>query len=133
LIVNDGIVDSAADTVSITTSNSAPVANAGPDQSTAVTNTVTLDGSGSIDVDGDALTYAWSLVTVPSGSAAALSDPAAEAPPFIADKQGTYVAQLIVSDPSAASTPDTVTITTLNSAPVADAGADQTVLAGHLA
>jgi len=32
LIVNDGKVDSAPDTVVITTENSAPVANAGPDQ-----------------------------------------------------------------------------------------------------
>ena len=33
--------------------NSAPVANAGADQSTLVGNTVTLDGSGSNDADGD--------------------------------------------------------------------------------
>ena len=37
----------------------APVANAGPDQATTNT-TVTLDGSGSSDANGDPLTYVWS-------------------------------------------------------------------------
>ena len=37
---------------------------------------VNLDGSGSTDVDGDPLTFEWSLTTVPAGSAAAISDPA---------------------------------------------------------
>jgi hypothetical protein len=35
--------------------NTPPVANAGPDQTVAVTQTVTLDGSHSTDVDGDPL------------------------------------------------------------------------------
>ena len=72
LTVNDGTAPSAPDTVTITTANSAPVANAGPDQSTLVNQTVTLDGSGSTDVDGDPLTYVWSLVSVPAGSSATL-------------------------------------------------------------
>ena len=60
LIVNDGKVDSLPDQVVIN-QNSPPTANGGPDKSVAVTTTVTLDGSGSIDVDGDPLTYQWSL------------------------------------------------------------------------
>ena len=133
LTVSDGTASSAPDTVTITTANSVPVSNAGPDQSTLVSQAVTLDGSGSTDVDGDPLTYAWSLVSVPAGSSASLSDPTAIAPAFVADRPGTYVAQLIVSEPNAVSTPDTVTITTLNSAPVANAGLDQTVVAGQVA
>ena len=132
LSVNDGTAASAPDTVTITTANSAPVANAGADQSTLVNQTVMLDGSGSTDVDGDPLTYAWSLVSVPIGSSASVSDPTAVAPTFVADRPGTYVAQLIVSEPNAMSAPDTVTITTLNSAPVADAGLDQTMAAGQV-
>ena len=128
LTVNDGTVDSAPDTVTITTSNSAPVADAGPDQTVFVTDTVTLDGSGSSDVDGDPLTYFWSFTSLPPGSAALLSNPDSVSPTFDVDLPGTYVVQLIVDDGLVDSAPDTVTITTLNSPPVADAGPDQTVL-----
>ena len=55
LVVNDGQVASVADTVAISTVNSAPVANAGADQTALVTQTVTLNGGASSDVDGDAL------------------------------------------------------------------------------
>lgn len=127
LIVNDGKADSAPDSVTITTKNSAPVAYAGPDQSIFVTETVTLDGSGSSDVDGDLLSFKWSLVSVPAGSAAVLSDAAAVKPSFTVDKSGTYVAQLIVNDGTVDSAPDSVTITTKNSPPIADAGPDQKV------
>jgi len=74
LVVNDGTANSASDTVTITTRNSAPVANAGPDQTVFVTQTVTLDGHGSSDVDGDTLSFAWSFVSRPNGSAATLAD-----------------------------------------------------------
>ncbi len=120
LIVNDGVVSSAPDTVLISTDNSAPVANAGPDQSAFVTDTVTLDGSGSSDADGDPLTYAWSFTSRPPGSAAALNDPTAEMPTFVVDLPGDYVVQLIVWDGTVFSTPDTVRISTTNSAPTAD-------------
>jgi hypothetical protein len=131
LVVNDGTVDSAPDTVVISTANSAPVADAGPDQSVFVTETVTLDGSGSTDVDGDPLSYLWSFVSVPPGSNAMLSDPTAVMPMFVVDAAGQYVVQLLVNDGSVDSAPDTVTITTLNSPPVADAGPDQTVFVGE--
>lgn len=125
LIVNDGTVDSQAETVTISTLNSAPVAVAGPDQSPHVTGTVTLDGSGSTDVDGDLLTYTWAFTSKPDGSTATLSDTAVVNPSFTVDKAGTYVVSLIVNDGTVDSQADTVTISTLNSAPMADAGADQ--------
>ena len=130
LIVNDGTLDSAPATVTITTTNSRPVAKAGPDQTVLVDTTVQLDGSASRDADGDALLYRWSLMAVPPGSAAMLSDPNVVNPTFQVDLPGTYVAQLIVNDGTVDSLPDTVRINTGNSRPVANAGPDQTVFVG---
>jgi RHS repeat-associated protein/uncharacterized repeat protein (TIGR01451 family) len=127
LIVNDGKVDSTPATVVISTQNSPPVANAGPNQTVQTQVTVQLDGSGSSDVDGDPLTYAWSFVSIPSGSAAALSNPTAVNPTFVTDKKGSYVVQLVVNDGHVNSSPAQVTISDINSPPVANAGQNQTV------
>jgi sugar lactone lactonase YvrE len=127
LIVNDGWQDSPAAITLVTTTNTPPVARAGADQSAFVNETVTLDGSASSDVDGDALTYSWSLIGKPADSVASLSDHAAVRPTFTVDKPGVYVAQLIVHDATTDSAPDTTTLTTENSRPVANAGLDQTV------
>ena len=125
LIVGDGALSSAPDTIIVSTLNSRPVADAGPAQALDTGSTVQLNGSASRDADGDTLTYSWSLTTRPAGSTAALNNPAAVSPSFVADLPGTYVAQLIVSDASLASTPATVlvTVTTPNRAPVAAASA----------
>ena len=128
LMVNDGTVNSAPDTVTISTENSAPVANAGADQSVLVNDTVQLDGSGSSDVDGDSVIFNWSLVSKPNGSNATLSNTGIVNPGFEVDVAGTYTVQLMVNDGTVNSAPDTVTISTENSAPVANAGADQAVL-----
>ena len=113
-------------TITPEAANQAPTANAGPDQTVSLGSLVTLDGSGSTDADGEPLTYSWSLISVPAGSAASLSSPGAVTPTFVIDRAGTYVAQLIVRDLASVSLADTVSITTLaNSAPVADAGPDQ--------
>ena len=117
LIVNDGAIDSSPDTVSISTENSMPVADAGDDTAVVTGATVQLDGSGSSDPDGTPLQTAWSLTSRPPGSSAALSDPGIVNPTFVADVNGTYVAQLIVGDGALLSAPDTVTIT---AAPGAD-------------
>ncbi len=131
LIVNDGAVDSAPDTVIISTENSPPVAEAGPNQSVHVGDVVTLDGSGSSDLDGDPLTYSWSVVSKPPTSGAVLSSPASQHPSLTVDKAGVYVIQLIVNDGKVNSEPDTVTVTTFNTPPVADAGQDQNAFVGQ--
>jgi hypothetical protein len=130
LTVNDGLADSAPATVSISTTNSAPVASAGPDQTVGVGATVTLNGSGSSDVDGNPLTFAWRLTSRPAGSLAILANSAGVAPTFVADRPGTYVVRLIVNDGIENGAVDTVTISTENSSPVTDAGADQTAAIG---
>ncbi len=58
--VSDGsLSDTASVTVTVNAVNDAPVAEAGADQSVRVSQSVTLDGSGSSDVEGDALGYGW--------------------------------------------------------------------------
>jgi MYXO-CTERM domain-containing protein len=118
LTVNDGKVSSAPDSVSISTDNSAPVADAGADQSALVGDTVTLNGGGSNDVDGDGLTFAWSLSSIPAGSTATLSNATVFNPAFLMDLPGTYVAQLIVNDGKVSSVPDTVSVTSGKANPV---------------
>ena len=130
LIVDDGEAGSFPDTVVVSTANSIPVADAGPDQSALLTETVVLDGSGSSDADGDPLTFSWSIISTPAGSGAVLTDANVQAPAFVVDLPGTYVVQLIVNDGQASSIPDTTTVSTENSLPVADAGPDQTVESG---
>ncbi|MBY0502302.1 MAG: hypothetical protein K2X03_00225 [Bryobacteraceae bacterium] len=113
LIASNQFSSSQPVTVTITSTNSTPVANAGPAQSVVagVSQVVTLDGRGSSDADGDTLTYAWTFTTRPNGSTATLTGPTSSQPTFVPDVAGSYVAQLIVSDPFASSTPVTVTIT----------------------
>jgi hypothetical protein len=99
--------------------NTVPVANAGPDQTTniLVGDVVLLDGGNSSDADGDTLSYLWSFVSVPPDSMVVFSDSTSDAPSFEADKAGTYVARLIVSDGGRSSTPDEVTIIVVAPAP----------------
>ncbi|MBI3304521.1 MAG: PKD domain-containing protein [Deltaproteobacteria bacterium] len=131
LLVSDGSLSSAPDTVVISTINSAPVASAGPDQSAPVGTIISLNGSASTDVDGDPLTYQWAFLARPLESTATLSEPTAVTPSFTIDKAGDYLVQLIVHDGTVSSEPDTVTISTLNSPPVADAGPDKSGQVGE--
>jgi len=88
-----------------------PIANAGPDQAgVQASDTVLLDGSASSDPKGKTLSYFWSLETVSPNSAAALSNATAVNPNFVADRPGTYVVRLTVSNGHRKSTPDTVSV-----------------------
>jgi len=91
--------------------NTSPVANAGPDQSVLTGGTVTLDGTGSSDPEGKALTFNWSISQKPLGSTASLSDPTSASPTFVPDLAGDYVIDLVVSDGSLTSLADSVIIT----------------------
>ncbi len=124
LVVNDGIVDSAPDSVELTLTNLSPTADAGADQVAGIGAQVVLNGAGSSDPDlCDVLTYSW---TQTSGPTVGLSDPAAAQLSF--DAPGTaasLVFELVVSDGEATSTADSVTINVVsNVPPVADAGPD---------
>jgi len=136
LVVSDGRASSASDTVSVTANapNPVPVADAGAVQNVLTGSLVTLDGSASFDPNGDQITYAWSFISVPAGSAATLSDATSVTPNFMPDLPGAYVVSLVVNDGTSNSTPATVTVTATiaNAAPVADAGDAQNVMSGTL-
>jgi hypothetical protein len=89
----------------------APVADAGSARR-VVTGTVTaLDGTASRDPGGLPLSYAWSFLAVPPGSAAALRDPHLASPSFTPDLTGSYDLQLVVSNGTRSSAPAHVSIT----------------------
>ena len=86
---------------------------------------INLDGSASLDADGQNLSYQWSLLSTPEASQAQLNSPDTVKPSFAADRPGIYLAQLIVSDGLLTSDPDTVSIeipgALLNHAPIIQA------------
>ena len=112
LIVNDGIEDSAADTVDITVNdNNVPVADAGADQSVDELTVVTLNGTASTDADGQAITYSW---TQTNGTSVTLSNSTAAEPTFTAplvNSTEVLTFQLIVNDGIEDGAVDTVDVT----------------------
>ena len=113
LVVKDANGSSAPSTVSVSTTpiNVAPVADAGPDQLVAPGALVALDGTASTDINGDPLTYQWTLLSKPAGSAATVLQPTSPQPTFVADFPGAYVVGLAVSDGKLTSSVAAVTVT----------------------
>jgi hypothetical protein len=98
-------------TVTASNVNLAPVANAGGGLNVYIGTTVTLNGTGSYDPNGDSLRYAWAFVSRPTGSSATLSGASTATPSFITDVAGSYVIAIAVSDGSLVSPISTTTIT----------------------
>ncbi len=95
----------------------APIASAGANQTVAPGAVVTLDGTGSTDPNGAALTYSWNQTGGPtvSLSSATASKPTFTAPAATASV--TLVFSLVVQDSTFSSTPSTVTVTVTPPAP----------------
>ena len=111
------------DEVTITV-HSAPICQAGSDQTVLVGETVNFDGSGSSDPDGGELIYSWAF-----GTDATPATGSGEMPSCTYSTIGTKTVTLTVTDDEGATASDTVTIT-VHKAPIADAGSDQRVAVG---
>jgi hypothetical protein len=92
------------------TTNSAPIANAGIDQSVFLNSTVVLSAELSSDADKDTLGYAWSFSSIPNDSVATLSSDTELVPTFVADVIGSYRVNLTVNDTLLNSEVDSVEI-----------------------
>ncbi len=89
--------------------NSSPVADAGPDQIGVAAGQVILNGSGSRDPEGDALTFQWQQI---AGPAVALSGATSQSASFTAAANQSYSFRLTVTDSQGFSDTDTVTVST---------------------
>ena len=96
--------------VTVTGTNNAPTADAGPDQVANYNDTVFFSGSGSGDPDQDILSYQWSLVSQPGGSVVTLNNPNSIDSHFTPDHTGDYTIELVVNDGAVDSVADEVTI-----------------------
>lgn len=111
--------------------NAQPVADAGSNQEVSSDVPVLLNGGGSYDPEGSALSFAWVLDSAPAGSGLAVGDPsllgASVDASFTPDRTGTYVVSLVVTDTDGlASAPAYAVITVrAGQAPIANAGPDQ--------
>lgn len=109
---DDGLSATAEKSITVSPrANRPPSADAGPDQTVRVGETVQLDGSRSRDPDGDPLSFHWRFRSRPSGSQATLSDPTSARTTFVADAAGQYLVELTVDDGRGGADSDTVTIT----------------------
>lgn len=136
LVVNDGKIDSKESTVEVNAAkgNAAPVAVIkNISEEVQINKKIVLDGSLSTDSDNDTLSYNWTVESKPSNSVAQLSMSTSQNPSIIFDKVGAYKIGLVVSDGQLQSEKTFVAVEVVrgNSAPLADAGAAQTIKLGN--
>ncbi|MBL8898542.1 MAG: hypothetical protein JNM84_12975 [Planctomycetes bacterium] len=114
LVVTDeaGLASTPSQVV-ISSTNLAPIANAGIDQGGVVDQLVLLDGSASVDPELDPLSFTWALTSYPAGSNVVLFDAWQSTATFVPDLPGLYVAALIVDDGFGPSLVDEVVITVI--------------------
>ncbi|MEK6481684.1 malectin domain-containing carbohydrate-binding protein [Catalinimonas sp. 4WD22] len=109
--------------------NQAPLVDAGADQTIKLpANTASFTATAS-DSDGSIASYAWTTVSSPVGSEVTLSGESSEQLGVSVDLDGSYNFQVTVTDNEGATASDQVQLTVVsNYLPVADAGADQSVV-----
>ncbi len=131
LKVTDNNGASSSDTMQVTVNrapNQLPVANAGADVTiTLPANAVTITGSGN-DPDGNIINYLWTKISGPANYT--ITNPSSDVTNITGLVQGVYQFQLRVMDNDSATGNDVMILTVnaaLNKAPVAFAGADQSI------
>jgi K319L-like, PKD domain len=130
-------------TTTVQVNNRRPIANIGtnatpvalpsaPSIRVPVNTQLTLRATGSSDADGDTLTYAWSIVSKPSGSAATIVNANLSIAQYTPDFAGNYVLRLRVTDSAGAYSERTLGIDIGNYPPVAVIDKNRTtVLSGR--
>jgi len=133
LTVTDNSGVTATDQVTVTVNAAPPhvppVAVPGPDQNVNLpASSVTLDGSGSYDLDGTIVGYEWVQISGLGG--VTITNSSAAKAGLVGLQAGTYVFQLTVTDNFGAtgSAQVTVTVTGSSGGPVANAGVDTTIV-----
>jgi hypothetical protein len=128
-----GLQDTDTCVVTVKWVNTAPVADAGPDQQVVEGAHITLDGSNSWDTDGTIAAYRWRQT---DGTPVTLSDATSAQPVFTAPnvglQNGSLTFELTVTDDGGLQNQDSCIVNILweNAPPNASAGPDQTVAEG---
>jgi len=137
-VAEDCVAGSVCDGFTCDNANNPPVADAGPSQNAVANQLVTLDGSGSMDPDGDSFSIEWVQLTQDGDGQpiVAINDRRGVRPSFIAPNvvdPVSLVFQLTIDDGEASSTSTTtvnVSRNAGNTAPVAMISAPSTARAG---
>ncbi len=129
---NGSLVETGIDDVVITAvvnapTNQAPSVDAGADQSISLPNTAALSGNATDDgLPSNTLTTTWSVVSGPGS--VTFGDASATSTTATFTSNGTYVLRLSANDGDLSSSDDiTITVEPQNSAPTANAGANQSI------
>lgn len=123
---NEGDKDSDSVTVHVNWFNDKPEANAGSDKTIGYGAKVQLDGSGSSDPEGEALSYQWMLsagTITPTLSSATAQKMIFTAP----DKEGWAILALTVTDSGGKTDSETVKVTVMSSVEDNDADGYTTI------
>lgn len=119
LVVEDGLGQTHADEVVVSSANLAPTVDAGADIATTVGTAVSFAGS-AWDPEDDFVTVAWTIVSAPAGSTATLTGADTLTPSLTPDVAGTYVLGLAASDPWADAEEDYVVVTAALAGPTVE-------------